>query len=833
MTFGWEKSGSPIGVEEATGICRAFLGHPGCAEIDTARIYAGGETERLLAQALRNLQEEGLPAPPVATKVCPAGVSGEADEAGHFQSPALLNQALDSFQALGMADEPLDVFYLHWPDKETCVQEALVQVQRLYEQGKFARFGLSNFTAGEVREIHAYMKRNGFVLPTVYQGLYNAVARGVEIDLLPVLRELVISFYAFNPLAGGLLAGKCSFRDGGVEEFGRFVGNEFYKDRYFKKEYFDALRGVEDEARAAGLPLAECALRWLAQHSQLDGNYGDKVIVGCSSAEQLTRNISSLRAGPLPQAVLEAWGRAWDSAYAHGAYPAYAGYGESKKTEHPQELLNGLKIRGIQEAEVLGGGSELAVSFKHNPEVVYRFQAQWLLDSVPQSTFNESTVRRDASQVFEVHSAGAQLKAVDVADPMNVSLTFAWDGRSAETCTVSSDWLQAFAPFVAEQVVGPTEGRAPLLHAQPLRETPRMSMDGQGFLVDALMSSRRVKWHADFQASRYDYREVRGKGLHANKDLYIEIIERLMTEGIVMIDNLPPPRDFSQERVGEPLEELANMVIGRMYQHPRRKTNCGVMRKTMATAEAAAHLTDYSMDKKLSMHQDHAFIGGGDVSALIQWMAQVQGSVVTQVCNSYAVADRLRLEDPEAFELLSTVPVTHSLRTFHYGPDGSYAHIRDPHHDGIFEDCATHPIIELAPDGAIRKITHQEIKRGVCAIPYDRFSKFLKAYTKWSRMCESPEFCAKVHWPENSVIAVNNHFVMHGRGLPYIRGEKERVMVWGYSQKHITDLRYRLLKQWVAEERYGVPQNSLTNLPNQVLHQMMANLGETPVLAQL
>ena len=70
----------------------------------------------------------------------------------------------------------------------------------------------------------------------------------------------------------------------------------------------------------------------------------------------------------------------------------------------------------------------------------------------------------------------------------------------------------------------------------------------------------------------------------------------------------------------------------------------------------------------------------------------------------------------------------------------------------------------------------------------------MAAYRKWIDLCEDERFAAYVDWPENSLIVLNNAWVMHGRGIPK-PDSGERVMVWGYVQKHIIDLNYRLLKQ--------------------------------------
>ena len=74
-------------------------------------------------------------------------------------------------------------------------------MNELYKEGKFKRFGISNYTAWEVAEMVGICKANGYVAPTVYQGIYNAMHRGVEPELLPCLRKFGIAFYAFSPRA--------------------------------------------------------------------------------------------------------------------------------------------------------------------------------------------------------------------------------------------------------------------------------------------------------------------------------------------------------------------------------------------------------------------------------------------------------------------------------------------------------------------------------------------------------------------------------------------------------------------------------------------------------
>ena len=88
--------------------------------------------------------------------------------------------------------------YLHGPDRTTPFDETYEAVDKQYRAGKFEEFGLSNFTAQEVENCIAMCKKNGWVTPTVYQGHFNALTRGGETDLFPVLRKYGIKFYAFR-----------------------------------------------------------------------------------------------------------------------------------------------------------------------------------------------------------------------------------------------------------------------------------------------------------------------------------------------------------------------------------------------------------------------------------------------------------------------------------------------------------------------------------------------------------------------------------------------------------------------------------------------------------
>ncbi|XP_019747958.1 aflatoxin B1 aldehyde reductase member 2-like [Hippocampus comes] len=164
---------------------------------------------------------------------------------------------------------------------------------------------------------------HAFVAPIFskdFVGMYNATTRQVETELLPCLRYFGMKFYAYNPLAGGLLTGKYHYEDKDTSQpTGRFFGNNWaavYRDRYWKQSHFQALEVVQKALEGAygptAPPLLSAAMRWMYHHSQLKGDLGDGVIIGMSTAEQLRQNLAAAEEGPLDERVVKAFGDAWN-----------------------------------------------------------------------------------------------------------------------------------------------------------------------------------------------------------------------------------------------------------------------------------------------------------------------------------------------------------------------------------------------------------------------------------------------------------------------------------------------------------------------------------------
>ena len=141
--------------------------------------------------------------------------------------------------------------------------------------------------------------------------VYNALTRNVEQELFPSLRKFGLKFYAYNPLAGGLLSGK--YLNGQkIPEDGRFILKKHYQERYWKESYFNALEEIRNPCKVHGIPMAEAALRWLKHHSLMKGADNDGIIVGVSSIDHLKANLQVSEAAELPRTIVDAYDKAWE-----------------------------------------------------------------------------------------------------------------------------------------------------------------------------------------------------------------------------------------------------------------------------------------------------------------------------------------------------------------------------------------------------------------------------------------------------------------------------------------------------------------------------------------
>lgn len=165
MTFGPDKAaGARIdSLDEFKSILDVFQ-EQGYNEVDTANAYVGGKQQAFTRDA--GWQERGLT---LATKFYPNPATGGHDAAN------IRKRCEENLERLG--SDSTEIFYLHAADRNTNFAETLEECNELHKEGKFRQLGISNFASFEVAEVVMICNERGWVRPTIYQGMYNAISK--------------------------------------------------------------------------------------------------------------------------------------------------------------------------------------------------------------------------------------------------------------------------------------------------------------------------------------------------------------------------------------------------------------------------------------------------------------------------------------------------------------------------------------------------------------------------------------------------------------------------------------------------------------------------------
>ncbi|KAF5350787.1 hypothetical protein D9758_010333 [Tetrapyrgos nigripes] len=279
--------------EAAQPIVDEFCKH-GPMAIDTSALYGHGTSEQIIA-------EMNLHSSRVDTKVYPIAPGDH--------SPAKLRESCEKSIA-ALKGHKIRVYYLHAPDCATPFEDTLRTIDELYREGKFEQFGLSNFKTYQVGEIVTICRKNGWVQPTVYEGVYNPLDRTIETELIPALRHFNIKFAAYSPLAGGFLIGHLLDEGGldNVEEGSHFDPKlpfgMWFQSRY--RKMIGPVRELRDVAEKHGLNLNQASVRWLQHHSaMIPSDLG--IIFGGTKTSHVSRTLEYSAEEPLPEPVVQAF----------------------------------------------------------------------------------------------------------------------------------------------------------------------------------------------------------------------------------------------------------------------------------------------------------------------------------------------------------------------------------------------------------------------------------------------------------------------------------------------------------------------------------------------
>ena len=275
----WLTHGSQVEEDAALACVRQALDE-GITTFDTADVYANTRAETVLGRALRGERREGLE---IFTKVYfPTGPGRHND---HGLSRKHIRESIDaSLTRLGT--DHVDLYQAHRYDHETPLEETMEAFADVVHSGKAHYIGVSEWTAGQIREGHALARE--LKIPLVSnQPQYNLLWRVIEAEVVPTCQELGIGQIVWSPIAQGALTGK--YLPGEQPPAGSRAtddkGGSDMISRWMKDDVLSRVQQLRPIADEAGLTLAQLAVAWVLQNDNVSA-----AIIGASRPEQVTEN---------------------------------------------------------------------------------------------------------------------------------------------------------------------------------------------------------------------------------------------------------------------------------------------------------------------------------------------------------------------------------------------------------------------------------------------------------------------------------------------------------------------------------------------------------------
>jgi voltage-dependent potassium channel beta subunit len=269
---------------------------------DNAEAYAGGESERVMGEAIRALKWPRLNYV-ISTKLywgLDDGTPNQVNRRNTLNRKYLL-QAIDgSLARLGL--EFVDLVYCHRPDPLTPIDETVWAMHDMIERGKALYWGTSEWSAAEIRAAWEIADKHHLHKPVVEQPQYHLFHRKrVEQEYARLYDDIGLGLTTWSPLASGLLTGK--YKDGiPPGSRGAMPTMTFLAKNLADPVKTKAVAQLEGIAAELGCTVAQLAIAWAAKNPRVSS-----VITGASKIAQLRSNLGAVEVmGKLTPAVLRA-----------------------------------------------------------------------------------------------------------------------------------------------------------------------------------------------------------------------------------------------------------------------------------------------------------------------------------------------------------------------------------------------------------------------------------------------------------------------------------------------------------------------------------------------
>jgi voltage-dependent potassium channel beta subunit len=273
---------------QAAGELMAAAFDAGVNFFDNAEVYAGGESERVMGAALKQLGWPRLNYIVSSKFFWGLDRSERAINRKDTLNRKYLLQAVDgSLQRLGL--DFIDLVYCHRPDPHTPIEETVWAMHAIIEQGKALYWGTSEWAAADIRAAWEIAERHHLHKPVMEQPQYHLLHRKrVEQEYARLYEEIGLGLTTWSPLASGLLTGK--YREGiPAGSRGALESMGWMRENLLHPARNAAVAELAPIAAELGVSLAQLAIAWITKNPRVS-----TVILGASKAAQLQENLGAL-----------------------------------------------------------------------------------------------------------------------------------------------------------------------------------------------------------------------------------------------------------------------------------------------------------------------------------------------------------------------------------------------------------------------------------------------------------------------------------------------------------------------------------------------------------
>jgi voltage-dependent potassium channel beta subunit len=285
LSFGsWVTFGTQLDTSLARD-CLAAAWDAGVNFFDNAEAYGGGESERIMGQAIAELgwkRETYV----VSTKVF-WGLTPGVNTSNTLNRKYLMHAIDGSLERFGL--DFVDLLFCHRPDPNTPIEETVWALSEIISAGKAHYWGTSEWSADEIRAAWEVAERHHLHKPVMEQPQYNLFERRkVEREYARLYEDIKLGLTTWSPLASGLLTGK--YLDG-IPDGSRATlpGYEWLKDYLTDPDRNAKVRKLKEIADELGCSLSQLSLAWCAKNPHVS-----TVITGASSPDQVRENMGAL-----------------------------------------------------------------------------------------------------------------------------------------------------------------------------------------------------------------------------------------------------------------------------------------------------------------------------------------------------------------------------------------------------------------------------------------------------------------------------------------------------------------------------------------------------------